>query len=174
MKKLFLLLLAGSALTIGSCTKKGATGAQGPTGNANVIGDNKQFLVSQWTYSSTNNWYSATFADADITQDIVDNGVVEMYKEYATSTGNSWTNLPDIDGNISTVFNFSTGGFTIYVTTTDGSTPPAPGTITFRDVIISASQKQSHPHTNWNNYNDAVSALGLTTQTAVQSAAATR
>ncbi len=153
-----LVLVAGSLLTFGSCVKSGDRGPQGPTGptgNANVIGVGKQFTVSAWALTGTT--WSADFADQDITSDIVNNGVVEMYKQYTSG----WTNLPDINNGQSTVFDFYTGGFTIYIQNLDGTSSANPGSIIFRDVIISASQKQAHPHTNWSNYNETVATLGI-------------
>ena len=157
MKKLILLLLAGSVFTLNSCTKSGPQGPAGADGNANVIGINRVVTVSSWTLTGTT--YSATFPDPNITSDIVSNGVVEVYKAYGT---NEWTNLPDINGITSTVFDFYVGGFTIYIQNSDGTTPANPGTISFRDVIISASQRQAHPNTNWKNYNEANAAINAT------------
>ena len=172
-------MLAGSLLIFNSCKKtgpvgpqgpQGATGATGPAGpagqngldgNANVIGTSP-FTVSSWTLTS--GIYSATFSDADITPAIVDKGIVEIFKSYGT---NEWTNLPDINGITSTVFNFYDNGFTIYIQNSDGSTPTAPGSQTFRVVIISSSQKQANPKTNWKNYNEAMTALNSTSAPAV-------
>lgn len=159
MKKLFFLLLAGSAIFFNSCTKtgpmgpQGQTGAQGPQGNANVIGSDA-FSVSSWTL--TNSVYSASFTDADITSDVDAHGVVEVFKLYSDGT---WTNLPDINGKTSTVFNFSTGAFDIYIQNSDGTVPANPGTQTFRVVVIAPSQRQAHPNTNWKNYNEAMAAI---------------
>ena len=159
MKKIILMMLAGSLLMLNSCTKsgpQGPQGAQGPQGNANVLGA-QPFSVINWNFAS--NVYSATFTDADITSDIVNTGVVEVYKQYPDG---SWTNLPDINGVVTTVYNFYEGGFVISVLTTDGSVTPAPGTVTFRTVIISSSQRQANPNTNWKNYNEALTAINST------------
>ena len=165
MKKLVLLLLAGSLLTVTACKKTGPVGPQGAQGqpgkngvdgvdgNANVRGT-APFTVSSWTLNGS--VYSASFTDNDITASIVDRGIVEIFKSYGT---NEWTNLPDINGKTSTVFNFYDNGFTIYIQNSDGTTPANPGSVTFRTVIISASQKQSNPNTNWKNYNEAIAAL---------------
>jgi len=153
MKKLILTLMAGSMLILGSCTKEGPQGPQGPTGNANVIGENA-FNVTDWTLSSDNVWY-ATFSDGNITSDVVDNGAVEIYKEYS----NGWTNLPDINGITSTVYNFLDGGFTISILNSDGSLPAAPGTVTFRVVVIPSSVRKAHPNTNWKNYNETMAVM---------------
>lgn len=164
MKKIFLLLIAASALIFTGCTKTGPPGPQGPQGpqgNANVIGS-APFTVSSWTYESGINMYTATFSSGDITPDIVDYGIVSVFKNYGTTSQPEWTPLPDANGNISTVFNFYDGGFKIYIQTTDGSTPPAPGVITFRMVVISSSLKNAHPNTDWKNYNQTMAALNNT------------
>lgn len=162
-------MLAGSLLIISSCKKTGSQGPQGPAGqngNANVIGT-APFTVGAtsstlWTYSG--NVYSATFVDSDITPGIVDSGVVEIYKQYPDG---SWTNLPDINGDVTTVDNFYDYGFVISVLTTDGTTTPSPSSVTFRVVIISSSLRLSHPNTNWKNYNEAMAVLNETSGTNV-------
>ncbi len=157
-------LIAISVLFIASCSRKGDTGPQGPQGNANVRGSSS-FTVSAWELSG--NTYHASFTDADITSDIVNYGAVEVYKFY--SADNSWTNLPDMNGNTSTVFNFYNSGFTIYISNVDGSLPAFPGSLTFRAVAIASSFKQAHPNTNWKNYNEAMTAIsGATTASANQ------
>ncbi len=154
MKKLILATLAAGMLLGASCTKQGPVGPQGPTGNANVIGSNP-VPVSAW--GKTGNTYFATFSYPDITQSIANYGLVEVYKFYTSD--NSWTNLPDINAGVSTVFNFSPGTYTIYVENIDGSTTLFPGTITFRVVVIPSSVRQANPNTNWKDYNEAMKAM---------------
>ncbi len=155
MKKLILATLAAGMLLGASCTKQGPVGPQGPTGNANVIGSD-HVTVSSW--AKTGNTYSATFAYADITQSIANFGLVEVYKLYTSD--NSWTNLPDINSGISTVFNFAPGTYTIYVESIDPTfVTPFPGTITFRVVVIPSSVRQANPNTNWKNYDEAMRAM---------------
>ncbi len=100
-----------------------------------------------------------TFTDNDLTSDVVSNGLVEVYKQYPDG---SWTNLPDINGDVSTVYNFYHGGFVISVLTTDNTTTPAPGSINFRTVIVPSSVRLAHPNTNWKNYYEATAALAET------------
>ena len=95
------------------------------------------------------------FTDPDITQDVQDNGSFEVFKQYS----NGWTNLPDINGKVSVVYNFFVGSFTLIVQTTDGSTITNPGTMTFRTVIVTKQMRQAHPTTDWKNYNQAMEAL---------------
>ena len=156
MKQLMLSILAAGTLLVAGCTKTGPQGPQGPTGNANVIGENS-FTVNTWQFSSVGaGTYYATFADNNITADVANYGMVEIYKYY-NSIG--WTNLPDIDGVVTTVYNFVPGSFTISVLTTDGTTPPAPPSTTFRAVIIPSSVRQANPHTDWKNYAETMAVL---------------
>ncbi len=157
MKKLMLLLLAGGLLTVSSCSKSGSVGPQGPqgpTGNANVIGEDA-FTVTNWT--ATANGWMATFSDPNLTNSVYNYGSFQLYKYYSSG----WTNLPDIDGYLTTAFNFRPGFFDIYVYNTDNSTAavPNPGSVTFRAVIIPSSYKQAYPNTNWTNYTETMKAV---------------
>ena len=159
MKKIVLMLLAAATLVATGCTRvgpvgpQGPQGQQGPQGNANVIGSNP-FAVSSW--SRTGNTYSADFTSADITADIVDFGIVSIFKSYGA---NEWSPLPDINGKTSTVFNFYDGGFSIYIQNSDGTEPAFPGSITFRMVVISSSLRQANPNTNWKSYTEIMKVL---------------
>lgn len=170
MKKVILIMLAGSMIVFNSCTKtgpqgpagpQGATGATGAAGqngldgNANVLGT-APFTVLPNTWALTGHIYSVSFTDPDITNAIASTGVVEIFREY---NPNQWSPLPDINGITSVVYDFAPGGFNIYIQNSDGSTPATPLTMNFRVVIISSSQRQAHPNTNWKNYNEAMTAL---------------
>jgi len=160
MKKLIMIVAAGSLLVFNSCSKTGPQGPQGPqgvaglNGNANVKGSDP-FTVSSWTYNSSDKTYEASFNDPDVTQAVADRGDVEIFLQYSDGT---WRNLPDIVGGTEFFSRFSLGGFDIYFANVDGSTPSFPGTNTFRSVIA-PSQRQAHPNTNWKNYNEAMAAL---------------
>jgi hypothetical protein len=171
MKKLILLMLAGGLFIFNSCTKTGpmgpqgpagppgAPGPQGPTGNANVYAS-EAFVVSGWNPSG--NTWKKTVNAPEITSDISEFGSVEVFKLYGAD---EWTNLPDINGNTSTVFNFYPGGFTLLVQTFDGSVPANPGSLTFRFIVISSALRQAHPNTNWKNYKEAMAAINAGAQT---------
>ena len=153
MKKLFLVLAAGGFLMFSSCSK---TGPQGPAGNANVIGENP-FTISgsQWSYDAASLSYFVTVTDGNITADVQNYGLVEVYKEY----NNGWTNLPDIYNGVATFFNFATGAVTISVDNVDGSLPTNPGSVNFRIVVVPSSVKQANPNANWSNYNETMAIL---------------
>jgi hypothetical protein len=161
MKKVLLALLTVTTLFAASCTKsgpqgpQGPAGAQGPAGNANVIGSD-HITVSEWTYLSASATYTATFNYNDITDNVANFGLVAIYKQYQDG---SWTNLPDLNGLTTTVFNFSAGTFTLYIFNSDGSVPTAPPPTTFRVVVIPSGLKQANPKTNWNDYNETIQTI---------------
>ncbi len=148
MKNSMLLVLAlvTIMLTFNSC-RKGDTGPQGPTGNANVIGTNT-ITVSSWN-ASGHNWTADLLTNA-ITPDIVDYGSVQVFIQY----GNEWWALPDINGVNVTQFGFSDGYVSLLNSNTDDTQALYPGVQTFRIVIISSSNAKAHPDMNWNNYEE--------------------
>ncbi len=172
MKKIAFMLLAAGVLIFSGCTKtgppgpQGVQGPQGPQGNANVIGSDP-FTVSAW--SKDGNTYYAQFNSPDISKNIAEYGVVSMFKYYDLGFGEEWSPLPDINGNVSTVFNFYTNGFTIYVQNTDGTTTAHPGSQTFRMVTIAPALKQAHPNTDWRNYQQVMKVLNEKTEAPVSS-----
>jgi hypothetical protein len=162
MKKTVLMLLAASVFVFSGCTKTGPPGPQGiqgvpgPQGNANVNGSDP-FTVSSW--SKNGNMYFADFSSNNITTDIVDHGMVAVYKSYSTSAGPEWSPLPDINGKTSTVFNFYDNGFSIYIQNADGTDPGFPGTITFRMVAVSPAFRQAYPNNDYKNFKETVKAI---------------
>ena len=163
-------MLAGTLLTLNGCVKDGPVGPQGPPGydgNANVIGE-YPFSVSagQWVFTTTiggntQNGYVASYNDANINTAVANHGLVVIYIQYPDAT---WKNLPDIFAGTSFSFNFSPGGFDIYYTNVDGTTPSAPGTQVFRAVIIPSSIQKAHPNTNWNSYSETMVAMHSSNQ----------
>ncbi len=157
MKKLHMLLgvaLVGISLLTGC---KGDTGPAGPAGNdgndgapglngnANVIGTNT-VAVTGWAISGTS--WLATVAVPDITQNVVNTGLVEVYVQY----GSTWFCLPDIIGINATTFGFSVGTVNLQNSNSDNSTPAVAPNITVRVVVIPANMLAAHPGVNWKNY----------------------
>ena len=93
MKKIFALLFAVGILA--SCTgpqgPQGPEGPVGPAGSVNVKIIDLSASGSQWQYTNdnNNNYYMASFDMPEITQEIYDNGVVQVYREYDTGTANA-------------------------------------------------------------------------------------
>ena len=94
MKKTFLLLMTVAAL-FASC--RGAQGPAGKDGRDGIDGLVNVKIVdlsvsgNQWQYSGydNNNYFMGTFDMPEITQDIYDNGLVQVYREYDTGTANA-------------------------------------------------------------------------------------
>jgi hypothetical protein len=154
MKHTIIASLLGGIILLGSCTKTGPQGPAGRDGNANVLGSNP-VAITQWTQTAGTNYWIASLADADITTNVVNTGLVEVYHQYGTE----WSPLPDIIGTTSYVFNFYAGGVDIYYQESDGLLPTNPGSQTFRLVIIPSSARKANPNTNWKDYNATMAAL---------------
>ena len=94
-KTLSLLMLAAMML---ACTgpqgprgPQGPEGPEGPSGSVNFKIIDLSASGSQWQYSNMNdnNYYIASFNMPEITQEIYDNGLVQVYREYDTGTDNA-------------------------------------------------------------------------------------
>lgn len=161
MKTIKIGIMALLIMVISSCKKEvvgpqGEQGIQGEQGNANVIGTNEFTLnSSHWTQSG-DQWYSGATTTA-ITQDIVNSGLVQVFIKY----GSEWWALPDQAGVNQTSFGYSNGSISILNQNTNGTTPPNPGTKTFRVVIISSGMILSNPDVDWSNYKDVEKAMNL-------------
>jgi hypothetical protein len=159
MKKIVMIMIAGCTLLFTACTKSGPQGPEGPQGNANVKGSDP-FNVTSWTLNTAENAYEASFNDVDVTASVAARGDVEIFLQHSDGT---WSNLPDVYNGTIFYSRFSEGGFDIYYGDVDGTTPAFPtGTWTFRSVVIAPSLRQSHPNTNWKNYNEAMAAINET------------
>lgn len=166
MKKLkqlgFAMLVGISTVLINGCAKDGETGPAGKNGidgqdgNANVTGTNSVTVTAgDWTLSS--GYYSTGFTNTDITQAIVDKGIVMVYEKLGTQ----WQALPYLNDDQSRDFTFGVGTVTIWAHNADLTTPTNPGTQTYRIVIISASNLAAHPEVDFRNYKQVQTAFGL-------------
>jgi len=157
--------------TLGSCVKgdkgdtgaTGAAGTNGTNGNANVVAGFVTLNSSNYTWDNTAKLYYSDVTDASITSDIVSTGVVLCFLQ--ASGQSAWTAMPSSIALSSTESIYFT--FSYYLNTveldlqfSDQSTASSIGTTNFKIVCISSAQRQAHPHTNWNNYNEVQAALG--------------
>ena len=97
MKKTSLLILAVLAL-FASCTgpqgpagRDGRDGIDGTNGSVNFKIIDLSVSGNQWQYPGldNNNYFMASFDIPELTQDIYDNGLVQVYREYDTGTANA-------------------------------------------------------------------------------------
>ncbi len=109
MKKLFLIVfIVGlpSLLLVSSCTKTGAIGPKGPTGNADVWTDTLGVPGSQWTIGGSYIFYTTSgsttsyltkfvdVADTFITRGILDSGTVYVSFTPDLQNPDTWIPLP--------------------------------------------------------------------------------
>ena len=165
----FLLMLI--ATTMNSCVKGdkgdtgpiGATGAQGPQGNANVHAGTVTIGYSDWVYDVSLWEYSSQATYAQITQDVVNNGMVSAF--LSNDGGSSWIALPATAYFSSTEsfqigFKYHVGGVTFTLDFSDGSTIGSGfPTYEFKVVAIGGSQRKAHPNTNWKDYNEVMAVV---------------
>ncbi len=146
---ILVIFLTGTILL--SCAKDGATGPQGPqgpagsngtngtNGNANVIG--KSSSMVSFTYSASKNAYDATISVPEITQEIVDKGIVLCYEKVASNQWMPW------NANIGTtyyIYNFKLGEVILEYRNTAGTTNNE-GNKEMRIVIIPSTQVHKLP-----------------------------
>jgi len=132
-KNLFLfisLIIIACLTTITSCKKDDDSNY----GNANV--HSKIFKNVEWKYSS--GLYSCIISDADITQDIVDNGSVIVY---VLTLSDIWLELPYVwpvsyTYFETTIIEHSLGQVKIVVSNSNGSQPDNPNQWIFKVVCI--------------------------------------
>lgn len=177
MKQTFFLLLM-AAITFSACTKKGDTGPQGPPGTNGTNGTNgingnadvHAYIVyipsSNWTNVGGGFYYSDISATA-VTSDIVNSGVVIMFLQGNTGV---WLAIPytDVPDGVSYGFNYALGGIRVFAMSTSGGALSFPSIVTYKVVIIPASQKQAHPGTDWTNYDQVMQVVNDTRPAAAQ------
>ena len=150
---------AGTNGTNGATGANGTNGTNGTNGNANVIGTNTfSAPPSSWTSSGGNTVWATNLIVPQITQAIVDRGIVSVF--YQSGTG--WMALPNSNpqNHYFSNYGFIEGAVGVYMIAESGYTL-TPGTTIFRVVVISASNKLANPKTNWKDYNQVKQALNL-------------
>ena len=142
------------------CTK-GDTGPQGPAGhdgNANVM----TYVYNVSWVKSPPDYYTDIY-DTDITQDIVDYGVVLVYMSNGSG---GWIALPctfPITSTYSTTYTpvHYLNGVTIWKTDTDLQQTSDPGSKSIKVIAISATVYKAHPTLNWKDCQEVERVLKL-------------
>lgn len=154
------LLIAGASI-FSSCAKEGpagpagAAGTNGKDGNANVKSQSYFITGSEWTYASGE--ATLTKQMSQITQDIVNNGVVSVYVKASGSS--VWEAMPTAIGDptgivLSLGYSYEVGKLNLFWTWN------APGQLSasnignndFKVVVISGSALARHPNVNVRDY----------------------
>lgn len=138
----------GTNGTNGAGGTNGANGVTGPTGNANVKSSVFPILVGDWVETGTPGQplygYKASLYYNQITQDIVDNGLVIPYM--ASSNSGPWISLP-VTATIGTYqkyiqYSYSLNSVEIDIIDSDLYTAKPIGTIYIKVVAISSNGKK--------------------------------
>jgi hypothetical protein len=141
----------------------GANGNSGAAGNANVHSKTFNLTSSDWTQSGAFT-YLATMPDSDITQAIVDSGIVNVY--YFEPSASAWTPLPytQVLHNSNDFLTWSYSYITnqINLKVEDFATTPLnPGNTDFRVITVSSFGRIANPHLNWNSYEEVKATFNL-------------
>lgn len=153
MKKLNLISTISLVLTIlissgfVSCKKStvGPTGAQGATGQQGLTGAQGNANVKAITFSTGCNWkidsvgktYSYRFHVADITTSVIEQGLVTLLQsDDQGSNGNEWRAMPFSLKTYDYNYKVELSTVEIFISSTNGTMPPNPGSQKFKVVII--------------------------------------
>ena len=144
--KTLLILSCSLGLLLSGCKKKevepiagpkGEQGAPGIGGNADVTSITIfQVNASKWEADTATNGMKATFDFPEITRDVVDHGAVKVF----IKTGNAWSELPFVRGDLFTQFGFDEGYLYLHYINIEGILTPAPQVDFYRLVIYSKVQ----------------------------------
>ncbi len=96
MRKI-LYILAVAALALGFASCEGPQGEPGRDGLVNSKIIDIQINQNEWSYSNieNNNYFFGAVSVPELTNDIYDNGIIKVYREYNTGTSNkSQVELP--------------------------------------------------------------------------------
>lgn len=159
MRTFFTILAFAVAISQSSC-KKDKYQPIGDYGNANIISSNTVTL-NNWisNYDDGINFdFSSIVTWGEITQDIVDKGIVMVYMQ----SGSRWIALPftysdDTYAGYNFSFAFSVGQIEINVAGYDDSVSPNPSDfngIVIRAVAMSQETRAAFPDLNLNNYEE--------------------
>ena len=180
------VILFSAIMTI-SCSKDGAIGPQGATGpagtngingtngtngidgingtngNANVVGSNS-FSTTSTNWASALGgviWTANLTGASSITQNIVDKGIVSVFRMYTNNGATQWSPLPDTNINQNLSFSYGVGTISFLMQSTNAVAIANPGVITVRYVVISPSNRIANPNTNWKDYEQVKKVLHL-------------
>lgn len=149
----------GVAIIVFGCSKDGVDGINGADGNANVIGTNTITVSSSsWTSIDNGRMWGVNLSATGITQSIVDKGIICVF---AQDSDGAWFSMPFTIYDNSWFYKFGVGYVNIYTTNTKRDVINNPGSLSFRIVIVSPSNKMANSKTNWNDYVQVKKALNL-------------
>jgi len=164
MKKI--ILFAAFTALLSGCAKDGDPGAQGPAGNANVKSFSFSTTPGSWitngTVGQSNHAKYVEFSIPEITQDILDDGMVLVYWDLGTGINPLPTVLPLSSSVFMNMFTYSSlGKVEVDLQLSDLQTPNTTGVNwSYKVVVASGFNRITHPEIDWKNYNSVSSLFG--------------
>jgi hypothetical protein len=148
-----------SVLFLACAGEDGATGPQGPSGNANV--KSMTATITSWSQSGTS--WNAAIGVSMITAAIVSKGAVTVF---LSNGGGGWEQLPLTIYPSSSYSSTMTavhyvGGVTIHVFDSDKQLPIEPGTCVFKIVAIAGSEIARNPDLDLTDYEELAKRYNL-------------
>ena len=148
----------------------GTSGTNGKDGNANVVGRALTIQPSEWkkyTYPDNTYEYKAVVPIPEITQTVLDRGLVMVYR--GNSSGKSWTAMPFNtafqSGNTTYVYNFdfvhAFGAITFWEAISSGDTPAPTAASYYKVVVLTPQGRIANPGVNYKNYAEVAKAFDL-------------
>lgn len=157
MKKILNNILLAAIIMIAGCAKDGAVGpsgsngTNGTNGNANVQSMMITALPSTWQNFGT--FGHNDISVPQITQAILDSGIISSYWIYNTTTGTQIP-LPFVDGN--TQFSYypqlTVGHYKLEIDHFGSTFTNPTSTMQIKLVLATAHARMSNPDLNWNDY----------------------
>lgn len=148
----------------------GTTGSNGKDGNANVLGRVLTVQASEWkkyTYQDNTYDYKTVVPIPEITQAVLDRGLVMVYK--GNSSGASWTAMPFNtafqSGNTTYVYDFdfvhAFGAITLWESISSGDTPAPTAARYYKVVVLTPQGRIANPNVNYKDYAEVAKAFNL-------------
>ena len=92
--------------------------------------------------------YALTDLEKALVQNIVDKGIVSVFRMYTQNGVTQWSPLPDTNLNQNLSFTYSVGTITFLMQITNAVAIANPGAITLRYVVVSPSNRLANRKTN--------------------------
>lgn len=149
-----------TVLLISNGCKKDKYQPKGNYGNANVSSASVT-TTTGWGWDATNFWSYKTLNWSDITSDVIDKGVINVYM----STSYGWAQWPRtivLNGGVtqSQRFYSNVGNIQLIIANSD-YTNANPGSLSFKVVIVTPLAKMAHPNVNYANYEEVKRTFNL-------------
>lgn len=173
IKKITLLVVIASILTIFSCTKEGKEGPAGPAGASGTNGTNgnanvKSILLSTSTWYWDNSFKARyyTWYPSELTYDIASTGAVFLYQ--STSSGAGFIQLPisqPVSASVveSDFFEYGENIIEVYIQNSNQSDPISqiPIPTYYKLVLIPSSARIANPNVDYTNYEEVKTTFNL-------------